>query len=62
MNIEALSSSERDALLRKLLHHMPQDTRRKVMEEMPVVYVKMAPHTATTVLARVAEKIEEVTA
>jgi hypothetical protein len=60
MNIEALSSFEKDQLLRKLLHHMGPDVRGQIMEEMPVIYVKMAPQTAETVRTRVKVATERV--
>jgi len=41
--VENLRSSERDAVLRFLLHYMPQETRGKLMAEMPVAYSKLFP-------------------
>jgi hypothetical protein len=41
--VEDLRSSERDAVLRFLLHYMPMETRRKLMAEMPVAYTKLFP-------------------
>lgn len=58
MNIEALSSFEKDVLLRKLLHVMGQGTRAQIMAEYPVIYAKMAPHTAGTVVRKVTKAVE----
>ena len=60
MKIEALDSFEKDVLLRKLLHHMGQDVRGRIMAEYPVMYAKMAPHTTATVMRKVADAIEPI--
>jgi magnesium-transporting ATPase (P-type) len=61
MNIAALSSFEKDVLLRKLLHVMDQQTRRQIMAEYPQIYAKMAPATKETVVAKVREAWSEAT-
>lgn len=53
MNIEALSSSERDTVLRFLLFKLQPELRGELMARHPIEYVKMAPHTADTVLRKV---------
>lgn len=58
MKIENLSAFEKDALLRKLLHVMSQETRGEIMAEMPVIYTKLAPHTSRVVLERVAVRVD----
>lgn len=60
MNIEALSSSEKDTVLRFLLHHLEPELRGKLMARHPIEYVTMAPHTADTVVGKVAAAVQAV--
>lgn len=41
MRIEKLGTFELETLARFLLHHMPMETRRKLVTQYPVIYRKL---------------------
>jgi hypothetical protein len=59
MNIDALSYTEKDTVLRFLLHHLQPELRAKLMARHPIEYVTMAPHTIDTVVGKVASATAE---